>query len=184
MFIYRKFTSILSLFVIIFSLMSSGFQSVPVSAQGRDGVNTATVTPTGIPVATETPIPIKTLPSAETSVQTDTSLPPELPASPEVSSSVFIPLAVTTWYVTTTGLDSNSCTTTESPCLTINGAIGKAATSGDTIKVAVGTYTGSDAEVVLINKSVTLSGGWNSIFTTQNSSSIIDGQGARTGRHC
>ena len=105
MFIYRKFTSILSLFVIIFSLMSSGFQSVPVSAQGRDGVNTATVTPTGIPVATETPIPIKTLPSAETSVQTDTSLPPELPASPEVSSSVFIPLAVTTWYVTTTGLD-------------------------------------------------------------------------------
>src|SRR5262245_17224871 len=59
-------------------------------------------------------------------------------------------LLATTWYVATTGNDSNSCSATGSPCLTINGAIGKA-TNGDTIKIAVGTYTGTGTEVVLIN---------------------------------
>jgi len=83
-----------------------------------------------------------------------------------------------TWYVATTGNDlSNSCATTSAPCATINGAIGKAA-SGDTILVAIGTYTGSGTEVVLINKNITLSGGWNASFTTQSGFSIIDGQGA------
>jgi hypothetical protein len=89
-------------------------------------------------------------------------------------------IAPATWYVTTTGNDSNSCTATGSPCLTINGAIGKAA-SGDMIKVATGTYTNSGTEVVLINKSITLSGGWNASFTTQSGMSTIDGQQARRG---
>jgi Zn-dependent metalloprotease len=89
-------------------------------------------------------------------------------------------LVAATWYVATTGNDSNSCSATGSPCLTINGAISKAA-NGDTIKVAAGAYTGTGTEVVLINKSVMLSGGWNAGFTAQSGISTIDGQEARGG---
>ena len=50
------------------------------------------------------------------------------------SSGEFIPhLAGASWYVATTGNDTNSCSSAGSPCATINGAIGKATTSGDTI---------------------------------------------------
>jgi|CXWL01.1.fsa_nt_gi hypothetical protein len=87
----------------------------------------------------------------------------------------------TIWYVSTTGNDANSCSATDAPCLTINGAIGKAA-NGDTIQVAIGIYTAASGnEVVLINKSVTLSGGWEETFTAQSGRSTIDGQGARRG---
>ena len=75
---------------------------------------------------------------------------------------------------------SNSCKATGSPCLTINGAIGKA-TDGETLKVATGTYTDSGTEVVLINKSMTLYGGWDASFTAQNGMSTVDGQSARQG---
>jgi len=85
------------------------------------------------------------------------------------------------WYVATTGSDSNSCLSSAAPCATINGAIGKAS-SGDTIYVATGTYTASaGSEVVLINKDITLSGGWNGGFTTQSGMATIDGEGARRG---
>jgi Zn-dependent metalloprotease len=87
--------------------------------------------------------------------------------------------ALTTYYVTTTGNDANLCNTTGSPCLTINGALAKAATSGDIIKVATGTYTGTGTDAVLISKSVTLSGGWNASFSAQTGKSTIDGQNAR-----
>ncbi|MEK6754211.1 MAG: choice-of-anchor Q domain-containing protein [Chloroflexota bacterium] len=87
----------------------------------------------------------------------------------------------TIWYVSTTGNDANSCSATDAPCLTINGAIAKAV-DGDTILVAVGTYTAaSGEEVVLINKSVTLSGGWDEAFTAQSGMSTIDGQEVRRG---
>jgi hypothetical protein len=83
------------------------------------------------------------------------------------------------WYVAPGGSDSNSCVSAGSSCATINGAIGKAS-SGDTIYVATGTYTSSTGdEVVPIDKSITLSGGWNSEFTAQSGMSTIDGQGAR-----
>ena len=91
------------------------------------------------------------------------------------------PLAPTTWYVTTGGNDSNSCMSAGSPCATINAAIGKAAASGDTVKVAVGIYTGTDVEVVLLDKNISLSGGWNTAFTTQSGLSTIDGQNVRRG---
>ncbi len=85
------------------------------------------------------------------------------------------------WYVAPTGNDSNSCLSAGSPCATINGAIDKAS-SGDTIKVVIGTYTSTVSnEVVLINKNITLSGGWDAAFTTQNGMSTIDGEGARRG---
>jgi hypothetical protein len=84
------------------------------------------------------------------------------------------------WYVATTGDDNNDCLSPATSCATINGAIGKAS-SGDTIYVAEGTYTGSSSEVILIDKNITLSGGWDSGFSTQSSFSTIDGQNARRG---
>jgi len=86
-----------------------------------------------------------------------------------------------TWYVATTGNDSNSCASAGAPCLTIDSALGKAA-AGDTIKVATGTYTATSGdEVVLIDRNLTLSGGWNAGFTAQSGTSTIDGQGVRRG---
>src|SRR5207253_2016465 len=84
------------------------------------------------------------------------------------------------WYVATTGLDSHSCASVAAACLTINGALGKAVT-WDRIEVATGTYAGTGTEVVLINKNITLSGGWNAGFTAQSGTSAIDGGAARRG---
>jgi len=85
------------------------------------------------------------------------------------------------WYVAPGGNDSNSCSSVGTPCATINGAIGKAS-SGDIVYVAIGTYTSSTgSEVVLIDKSVTLSGGWEAGFTTQGGMSTVDGERARRG---
>ncbi len=82
-----------------------------------------------------------------------------------------------TWYVATTGSDANSCSATNAPCKTINGAIVKAA-AGDTLKVAVGTYYSAVGanEVVLIDRNLTLSGGWDAAFSSQTGLSTIDGQ--------
>ena len=92
--------------------------------------------------------------------------------------------AAGTWYVAPppTGSDSNDCLTPSTPCATINGAIAKGA-SGDTIKVAMGTYVGMDnyPVVVSIDKSVSLSGGWDMGFTTQEGRSTIDGENLRRG---
>ena len=84
------------------------------------------------------------------------------------------------WFVTPTGDDSNSCASADAPCLTVTGAIGKAS-SGDMVNVAEGTYTGTSSEVVLIDKDITLSGGWDTSFTTQSGMSTIDGEGTRRG---
>ncbi len=83
------------------------------------------------------------------------------------------------WYVATTGSDANSCLSASLPCATIDGAIGKAST-GETIRIAAGTYTGIYQYIIqIINKDVTLLGGWNSTFTLQNGVSILDGQNIR-----
>ena len=74
------------------------------------------------------------------------------------------------WYVSPTGDDNNDCLSPGAACATVNGAIGKAS-PGDIINVAMGTY----ADGALLDKSVTLLGGWDSTFTTQNGSSILDG---------
>jgi Zn-dependent metalloprotease len=121
--------------------------------------------------------------SAKTVVSSTTSTRSEIgnDDSTAQSSGEFMPnLAGASWYVATTGNDANSCSSPDAPCATINGAIGKAA-DGDTIRVAIGTYTGTGIEVVLINKSITLSGGWNASFTSQNGMSTIDGQTIRRG---
>ncbi|MCI0477464.1 MAG: hypothetical protein L0Y55_14555, partial [Anaerolineales bacterium] len=88
------------------------------------------------------------------------------------------------WYVAPppAGNDSNDCATVTTPCATINAALNKPGfVAGDTVRVAVGTYTGTGDQVVLLNKSATLSGGWNSAFTAQTGMSTIDGERVRRG---
>lgn len=78
-----------------------------------------------------------------------------------------------TRYVATTGTDSGICTSSGSPCRTIQYAVDQAAASGDTILVATGTYTttnvrprndivasGNVTQVVYITKTLTLHGGY------------------------
>ncbi|MCD4742649.1 MAG: hypothetical protein K8R67_09280 [Desulfobacteraceae bacterium] len=81
-------------------------------------------------------------------------------------------------YVTTSGVDtSNDCTIPGSPCGTIDHAI-NGAVSGDTVKVAQGTYY----ENINISDSglnpLIIQGGWDTGFTAQNtdpSVTVIDG---------
>jgi uncharacterized repeat protein (TIGR01451 family) len=84
------------------------------------------------------------------------------------------------WYVAPGGSDGNSCSAAISPCATIGAAIGKAA-SGDTVEVATGTYTGTGGQVVLIDRNLVLSGGWDPSFAAQTGQSVIDGQNSRIG---
>lgn len=86
------------------------------------------------------------------------------------------------WYVSNAGDDNNDCLSASSACATINGALANPGfVAGDTILVAIGTYTGTGDEVVLLDKNVTLSGGWDDTFTSQSGMSTINGQGARQG---
>jgi len=90
----------------------------------------------------------------------------------------------TAYYVNiATGNNSNTCTTIAVPCRNIQETINKAS-AGDAIYAASGTYlfsTNGSPNVVIINKSITLSGGWNSNFTSQNGASTIDGASANNG---
>ena len=108
------------------------------------------------------------------------------PASPKTEAAANKPLAAAAsfgpgnWFVAARGSDSNSCAEPALPCLTINGAIARAA-SGNTINVAVGKYTPTGEEVVLVNKSVTITGGWDDAFSAQSGVSTIDGGDSREG---
>src|SRR5262245_16518946 len=86
------------------------------------------------------------------------------------------------WYVDPGGSDGNDCLSPATTCATINGALNKPGfVAGDTIRVAIGVYIGPGNQVVLLNKNATLSGGWNSNFTTQSGRSTLDGRGTRRG---
>lgn len=85
------------------------------------------------------------------------------------------------WYVAPGGSDSHTCLSPAGACATINAALNKPGfAAGDTIRIAVGTYTGDGGEVVLLNKHAALSGGWNAAFTSRIGLSILDGQGMRS----
>ncbi len=76
------------------------------------------------------------------------------------------------WYVTPGGDDANDCLSPASPCATINGALSKPGfVAGDIIQVAIGTFTGSGNEVVLLDIDATLSGGWDGALLTSIRSS-------------
>jgi len=86
------------------------------------------------------------------------------------------------WYVAPIGSDSSTCIAPNTACASINGALNKPGfIAGDTIRVATGVYTGSGDQVVLLDKSVTLSGGWDASFSMQNGASTVNGEGARPG---
>jgi len=85
------------------------------------------------------------------------------------------------WYVSPTGDDIQDCLSPATACATLSAAIGKAG-AGDTIYVASGVYTSTTGdEVLLLNKSVTLLGGWDSTFISQTAQTILDGENARRG---
>jgi len=100
---------------------------------------------------------------------------PELSLQPETDLSSGVP-----FYVQPLGKDFNDCISPGTACSTMNGAIGKAA-DGDTIFVAEGVYIGSGSEVVLVDKDLALSGGWDATFTMQDRISTIDGENLRKG---
>jgi hypothetical protein len=106
-------------------------------------------------------------------------MPVSVASSQATFSAVSSPVAGP-WYVAIGGNDSNSCSSPAAPCATINGAIGKAS-PGDTVYVAEGTYTSEESEVVLINKDVSLSGGWDDSFSNQVGYATIDGRTSRSG---
>ncbi len=81
-------------------------------------------------------------------------------------------------YVAATGTDElNSCLVSGSPCRTVGHAVDQAV-SGDTVKVAEGTYHEYD---LTINKNITLRGGYYAGFSQwapAEHESIVDAQGA------
>ena len=86
------------------------------------------------------------------------------------------------WYVSPDGSDASDCLSVAAACATINRVLGDVGfVAGDTVHVAVGTYTSTGDEVVLVDKSVVLSGGWNREFTAQTGRSTLDGNVARRG---
>lgn len=82
------------------------------------------------------------------------------------------------WYVAPNGNDGNACLGPASACHSIGAALTKPGfASGDTVRVAVGTYP----EWVMLDGNASLSGGWNSGFTGQSGRSTIDGETTHRG---
>src|SRR5262245_46492271 len=76
-------------------------------------------------------------------------------------------------FVSTTGSDTaNDCLTSTNPCRTVGYALTQAA-SGDTVKVAQGTY--QETLVINVSTTLTLSGGWTDGFGVQSRTSTIVG---------
>ncbi|MBI3170357.1 MAG: DNRLRE domain-containing protein [Chloroflexi bacterium] len=91
--------------------------------------------------------------------------------------------AITYYVDVAAGNNGNSCTAVATPCHDIQETVNKAK-AGDIIYVANGTYlfsTNPSPNVVIINKDLALSGGWNSDFSSQAGQSIIDGANVNNG---
>lgn len=73
------------------------------------------------------------------------------------------------WFVSTTGNDGNDCLSVGTACLTIQAAV-TAASSGDTINVAAGTY---DVSQIIINKGLTIQGAGASVTTIDGGDTVV-----------
>jgi len=79
------------------------------------------------------------------------------------------------WYVSPDGNDSLDCRQIATAYATIDGVQAKVDfSSGDLVQVESGTYTKVDTQVVYIDESAIISGGWNADFTEQVDHSHID----------
>lgn len=86
------------------------------------------------------------------------------------------------WYVTVGGDDRNDCLSPDTACANVDSVLNKPGfTPGDTIRVAMGTYTADGDQVVRLSKSVVLSGGWDEGFVAEVGTSILDGEDLRRG---
>jgi hypothetical protein len=86
------------------------------------------------------------------------------------------------WFVSPSGNDTNDCVSPPSACETIDGAISKPGFSpGDTVFVASTIITSTGSEALLLDDDVTLSGGWDVTFTSQDGFTVLDGENARRG---
>lgn len=88
--------------------------------------------------------------------------------------------ASTILYVIKGGYDGYDCLSPATACGTIDGALSKAA-AGDTIEVTAETFYGYGEEVIYVDKSILLSGGWDKSFNTRIGQTIIDAQYLRQG---
>ena len=152
-----------------FNQIDTSWHAADVNPQ--EGEPTVTPTPTEIPteepVVTETPIPAETpVPSATPIPADEIQVTPTPEVLPTEEPGEVNALAATTYYVNSgTGNDSNTCTSADAPCQHIQETINKAA-AGDIIKVTSNSAT--PAIRITIDKSITLSGGWDLTFTSQN----------------
>jgi predicted outer membrane repeat protein len=175
MLVRRRPLQILSIIVILTLLFSEN--ALPI-VQAKENIENHISTYPGLPDPENEVVSSVIWKGSSDTIQapTPTSVPTEiLPLDAQASEA-----ASSTWYVSTTGNDSNACSDPSFPCATINAAIDRAI-SGDTIKVALGIYIGTGYEVVEISRSIMLSGGWDTTFTVQQGFSTIDGQNLRKG---
>ena len=70
-----------------------------------------------------------------------------------VATSCFVSAQAATWYVASSGSDSNSCSAPTSPCGSINGAYQKSA-GGDVIQMAAGTYGSQTIQTKTVSSTI------------------------------
>ncbi|RPI66583.1 MAG: hypothetical protein EHM43_11170, partial [Ignavibacteriae bacterium] len=108
-----------------------------------------------------------------TPTTTATATPTPTPTSTPVPSQI--------WYVKPGGNDASDCLSPQTACATLQGPLSKAGfVPGDTIRAAVGVYTGAEGAyaAVSVSEDVTYSGGWDAAtFTVRQGKSEVDGQG-------
>ena len=145
------------------------------SSQDNQPTDTATVTPT----PTETPLAEKAETSTLPIITEQTPKDQNLIQPNEVGA-----FAATIYYVNiNAGNDTNTCTSVALPCQHIQEAINKTS-NGDSIQVTADTYvfsTNPTPNVIIITKSLNISGGWNSAFTSQVGASVVDGANINNG---